>query len=300
MLQVCQYEHQLFDHFFPGEDPEGPSLAPLMDPLATILYDALRPHFIHLHALEELCEIVNILTHEASCLRSSQPLAPNLTTVLLSKASQLQRTRDETGSCRNRNKRVKQSVVLIMLFSLAPSWPDCTCMHHQKIVPKHAPHSASVIPFTHAFVIHHHEQWSPAESLLSKLLFFTQQPHTASYFIPGTVIVRVPTSNACFLVPDTHNGHVQVAEEQVGRRGVAVHPLRPVLHRTLADVQERLTFRAQAFIKVTVTVAPCLPHMQQSTVAFLCVYAWLGIYCFSGDDAVCKLCCNRAFVHFSQ
>lgn len=108
LMQVCQYEHQLFDHFFPGEDPEGPTLAPLMDPLATILYDALRPRFIHLHALEELCEIVNILTHE-------------------------------------------------------------------------------------------------------------------------------------------------VAEEQVGRRGVAVHPLRPVLHRTLADVQERLTFRAQAFIKDEVT-----------------------------------------------
>ena len=45
---------------------------------------------------------------------------------------------------------------------------------------------------------------------------------------------------------------VQVVEEQVGRRGEAVHPLTPVLHRTLADVQERLTFRAQAFIKVGV------------------------------------------------
>lgn len=65
-MQVCQYEHQLFDHFFPGEDPEGAGLAPLMDPLATILYDALRPQFIHLHALDELCEIVDILTHEVS------------------------------------------------------------------------------------------------------------------------------------------------------------------------------------------------------------------------------------------
>ena len=65
-MQVCQYEHQLFDHFFPGEDPEGTGLAPLMDPLATILYDALRPQFIHLHALDELCEIVDILTHEVS------------------------------------------------------------------------------------------------------------------------------------------------------------------------------------------------------------------------------------------
>lgn len=43
---------------------------------------------------------------------------------------------------------------------------------------------------------------------------------------------------------------VQVLEEGMGRRGEAVQPLVPVLHRTLADVQERLTFRAQAFIKV--------------------------------------------------
>ena len=42
----------------------------------------------------------------------------------------------------------------------------------------------------------------------------------------------------------------QVLEEQLGRRGDAVAPLRPVLRRILADVQERLTFRAQAFIKV--------------------------------------------------
>ena len=45
-------------------------------------------------------------------------------------------------------------------------------------------------------------------------------------------------------------GLVQVLEEGMGRRGEAVQPLTPVLHRTLADVQERLTFRAQAFIKV--------------------------------------------------
>ena len=65
-MQVCQYEHQLFDHFFPGEEGEGSSLGPLIDPLATILYDALRPRFIQLYALDELCEIVDILTHEVS------------------------------------------------------------------------------------------------------------------------------------------------------------------------------------------------------------------------------------------
>lgn len=42
---------------------------------------------------------------------------------------------------------------------------------------------------------------------------------------------------------------VQVLEEQLGRRQDAVAPLRPVLLRTLADVQQRLTFRVQAFIK---------------------------------------------------
>lgn len=57
-------EHQLFDHFFPGSDPESCSLGPLMDPLCTILYDALRPVFIQLQSLDELCGLVDILQHE--------------------------------------------------------------------------------------------------------------------------------------------------------------------------------------------------------------------------------------------
>lgn len=61
---MCQYEHQLYDHFFPGQSTESTSLGPLMDPLATILYDAMRPRFIHLHSLTELCELVDILVHE--------------------------------------------------------------------------------------------------------------------------------------------------------------------------------------------------------------------------------------------
>jgi hypothetical protein len=47
-----------------------------------------------------------------------------------------------------------------------------------------------------------------------------------------------------------------VLEEQLGRRGDAVAPLRPVLSRTLADVQERLIFRAQTFVKVRARAAP--------------------------------------------
>lgn len=40
-------------------------------------------------------------------------------------------------------------------------------------------------------------------------------------------------------------------EEEVERRGEAVAALRPFLLRTIADVQHRLTFRAQAFIKAS-------------------------------------------------
>lgn len=53
---------------------------------------------------------------------------------------------------------------------------------------------------------------------------------------------------------------MQVLEEQLAWRGGAVAPLRPALLRTLADVQHRLTFRAQAFIKVRMrSLNPPLP-----------------------------------------
>ena len=57
-------EHQLHDQFFPEADGDGSVLAPLMDPLCTVLYDALRPTFIQLQSLEALCNLVDILQHE--------------------------------------------------------------------------------------------------------------------------------------------------------------------------------------------------------------------------------------------
>lgn len=61
-------EHQLYEHFFPGDaSPEaGDSggLEALMEPLCTVLYDALRPQFILLQQLDDLCELVDILKHE--------------------------------------------------------------------------------------------------------------------------------------------------------------------------------------------------------------------------------------------
>ena len=43
-----------------------------MDPLATILYDALRARFIQLQRLDELCELVDILVHEVTAELSLQ------------------------------------------------------------------------------------------------------------------------------------------------------------------------------------------------------------------------------------
>ena len=75
MLQVCQMEHQLYDQFFPELDGDGAALAPLMDPLCTVLYDALRPAFIQLQSLEALCSLVDILQHEVSQNASSSVIA---------------------------------------------------------------------------------------------------------------------------------------------------------------------------------------------------------------------------------
>ncbi|CAK9162156.1 unnamed protein product, partial [Ilex paraguariensis] len=61
---VCQHEHQLFDHFFPSSSKDISSLAPLIDPLCTNLYDTLRPRLIHETNLDTLCELVDILKVE--------------------------------------------------------------------------------------------------------------------------------------------------------------------------------------------------------------------------------------------
>ncbi|KAK2970720.1 hypothetical protein RJ640_015145 [Escallonia rubra] len=64
MIQVCQLEHQLFNHFFPSSSKDISSLDPLVDPLCTHLYDTLRPRLIHETNLDILCELVNILKVE--------------------------------------------------------------------------------------------------------------------------------------------------------------------------------------------------------------------------------------------
>lgn len=64
LMQVCQLEHQLFDHFFPSSSDNVSSLAPLIDPLSTYLYDTLRPRLVHETSLDFLCELVDILKVE--------------------------------------------------------------------------------------------------------------------------------------------------------------------------------------------------------------------------------------------
>ncbi|KAI5415358.1 conserved oligomeric Golgi complex subunit 3 [Lathyrus oleraceus] len=64
LIQVCQLEHQLFDHFFPASSKDVSSLSPLMDPLSTYLYDTLRPKLVHETNIDFLCELVDILKME--------------------------------------------------------------------------------------------------------------------------------------------------------------------------------------------------------------------------------------------
>ncbi|KAK4479013.1 hypothetical protein RD792_014522 [Penstemon davidsonii] len=64
LMQVCQLEYQLFDYFFPSSSEDVSSLAPLIDPLCTYLYDTLRPKLIHEANLDILCELVYILKVE--------------------------------------------------------------------------------------------------------------------------------------------------------------------------------------------------------------------------------------------
>ncbi|CAH2067067.1 unnamed protein product [Thlaspi arvense] len=78
LMQVCQMEYQLFTHFFPASSEEVSSLAPLVDPLSTYLYDILRPKLIHEANIDLLCELVHILKVEVlgeQSARQSETLA---------------------------------------------------------------------------------------------------------------------------------------------------------------------------------------------------------------------------------
>jgi hypothetical protein len=68
LLQVAQLERQLFAQLFPGTAaaPGGAAaaLAPLLDPLCTLLYDAARPALVGVRGVDELVELADILREE--------------------------------------------------------------------------------------------------------------------------------------------------------------------------------------------------------------------------------------------
>lgn len=64
--QACAQEGQLFEQFFPATAAAGggAALAPLVDPLCTLLYDAVRPALIGVQDIDALCELADILRLE--------------------------------------------------------------------------------------------------------------------------------------------------------------------------------------------------------------------------------------------
>lgn len=60
LIQVCEQERELFQHFFPSDAGDA-ALAPLLDPLCTVLYDLLRPAVVELTGIEPLCDLADIL-----------------------------------------------------------------------------------------------------------------------------------------------------------------------------------------------------------------------------------------------
>lgn len=59
-------ETQLFKQLFPGSHMRSGALSPLIDSLADMLYDTLRPAYIHQQDLSFLCQLVQILKNEVT------------------------------------------------------------------------------------------------------------------------------------------------------------------------------------------------------------------------------------------
>lgn len=67
LLHIAQLETQLFEQMFPASAAAhgaAAALGPLMDPLCTLLYDALRPALVSTRDVDELCDLAFILKEE--------------------------------------------------------------------------------------------------------------------------------------------------------------------------------------------------------------------------------------------
>lgn len=71
--QACAQESQLFEQFFPATAAAagGAALAPLVDPLCTLLYDGVRPALIGVQSIDALVELLDILRQEVRLLHRS-------------------------------------------------------------------------------------------------------------------------------------------------------------------------------------------------------------------------------------
>lgn len=90
LLHIAQLEIQIFEQLFPLSSPLdtttktpashqqqviASALAPLMDSLCSMLYDMLRPGFVALRNVDELCDLASIVRREV--LEDSVPTAEN-------------------------------------------------------------------------------------------------------------------------------------------------------------------------------------------------------------------------------
>ena len=67
--QVCRAERELFECAFPLDDEEVLSaMWLLVEPLGSVLQDALRPRYIVLTEIQSLAEVIDVLNAEVSSL----------------------------------------------------------------------------------------------------------------------------------------------------------------------------------------------------------------------------------------
>jgi len=83
----------------------------------------------------------------------------------------------------------------------------------------------------------------------------------------------------------THTLPLQVLGDQLAKRGSGAEALRPMLMRILADVQERLIYRCQAFIKECVIAYA--PSPQVCTCMRVC---FLFVCLFESSKLCANLC----------
>eukprot|EP00897_Mesotaenium_endlicherianum_P000101 jgi/Mesen1/10091/ME000074S09433 len=282
---VCQQEHQLFDHFFPASSAESSNLSPLIDPLGawqqamrsgqplpspspspcltpgsslkstchcypampcraarcTALYDTLRPRIIHEADLDLLCELVDILRAEVldeQLQRRGDTCAGLRPTVMRTLADVQERLifrgqtymRDEITNYQPSAEELDYPNKLIQAAAAATPEP----------LPSPSP-SPCLTPGSSLKSTCHCYPAMPCRAARCTALYDTLRPR---------IIHEADLDLLCELVDILR---AEVLDEQLQRRGDTCAGLRPTVMRTLADVQERLIFRGQTYMRDEIT-----------------------------------------------